>query len=204
MKNKILSLVFLIPFAAFSQSDTLQIDCSLPYRKVALTSGIYIKPQSTCDTLVFVSKGHFGMMESELVKFREFNTIFEKYKELRKAQDADMTQIMASYDQIIQSKDEAFNTLYTEYYRLNGLLNKSVGQTDHALTLGEKTLLEIKSLNSDIRQENKALGESLSNLKNIAQREKWEAALKAGLWGGGISLVVGGVLGGIIGYAIAK
>ncbi|MBY0427373.1 MAG: hypothetical protein K2Q22_17185, partial [Cytophagales bacterium] len=182
--------------------DTIQIACTDRFVSIPNTRQTFLQIAGDCDSIYFLSKPYYLSIQTNLSNYKKFTSIFDEYRKTVKAADADMTHIIDSYEQIIRTKDEAFTTLYTEYGKMNKLLDKSVGQTKKAVNLGETTLKEVKDINAKLQNENTKLNESLQHLKDIAQREKLNAGLTGGIIGGGVALVVGGIIGGILGYNI--
>jgi hypothetical protein len=148
-----------------------------------------------CDSIFLLNASYYHFLVNESRNFKKFYSIFQQYKNTRKSTNSDIANLISDYEKIMVTKDDAYNSLLKEYENVNKLLDSSIDQNRRSLTLTETNLKDIKSINANLQFENQQLAESIAKMKNIAAKEKRKAAIKGGIIGSGIALILGGILG---------
>lgn len=176
--------------------DTLTITC-----KDSVVSLIKLSPQSrsvvlqnigACDSFYVMTGQKYQLIQRDLRACKSFVELYKFYRDEVKKGDKEVAVIVDGYENIIKTKDDAYNKLMEEYDVLNQLLDTSIAQTGSAVDLGRKSLQSLDASLQTIEKSNDQLRTDLKDLKKINRKNKWQFGI------GGL------IVGVLVGFIIAR
>jgi len=192
--SKLITLIFLclMSVLAYSQqaSDTTNIVCD-QITSLRITSGLnYFRvpySDAKCDSVYLMDKFTYVKMDRDIKSCKNFVQLYKIYRDQVKDADKEVGNIIDSYEGIIKTKDDAYNTVLKEYYTLNELLDKSIKQTNDAVSTSKSSLTALNTSLDTIANQSQKLKEDLSELKAINRSNK----LVFGAGGVAVGLLIG-------------
>src|SRR3954469_8427461 len=122
LKYSIIVVICLSFVLITKAQDTLTVDCQKPVF-LDVKSGISyvnIPDSSSCDSFLVVRTDQYFKLVKDKQACKTFIQLYQMYKNQVKSGDAEVGEIVDSYESIIKTKDSAYAVLFKEYYTLNG------------------------------------------------------------------------------------